>query len=62
LIEFLEEAENCSGCNRIRMDLLPKYEVHPTYTITDYVVHTLKNDVVQFKGYFCPFPCYDMSI
>jgi len=57
----LEEAERCSDCNRVRTDLLPKYEVHPTHIIADYVVCTFKNDI-QFKGYFCPFPCDDVSI
>jgi len=62
LIGFLEEAERCSACKRIRIDYLPKYKVYPIYTVADCVIHTSENYVVQFEGYFCPFSCDDISI
>jgi len=42
------------------MDLLPEYEINPTYTLAD-DVHTFENDV-QFERYYCPFSCEDISI
>jgi len=43
------------------MDLLPEYEVYPTYELADYVIP--ENQNVQFEGYFCPdVSCEDTSI
>jgi len=60
LIEFLEEAKRCSGCNRIRMDLLPEYDVYPICTLAHYVLP--ENYYVPLVSYFCPFFCEDILI
>jgi len=55
----LDEAECCSVCDRVRVDLLCVYEEH-CILLANYVKHTSENDIALFERYFCP--CEYISI